>query len=606
MADKQDTPDQHGDVGLKNLWRFMGYSLPYWKWLAGGFVTGLVRMVLPLYMPLFVKNVIDDVVSPYAGGELAADAALDVFWGMIPLLAGIIAVHAFVTMGRFYLPQVAANNAIRDIRFFLFRHLQRLSLAFHTMRPSGTIVARVMSDVGVAQDAFDMILIRTSQMLLEALAIAAYLIWRDPLWALISFATLPIFVVTIRLLKRPIRRASRMQRETVARMSGHMQERMAMIREVQSFTAEAHEQRQIRGEAELLKQHTLRQQWLHGILVAVSEITRIVGLVIVLGFGVYRVLAGHATIGDVTAFYLYVGMLLAPVQALSAVYARMQVAAVAADRIFEFLDSTPEIQDAPGAADIRMNRPPTVKFENVSFAYPADHPIIVLKNITFEAQPGQRVALVGESGSGKSTLISLLPRFYDVDTGRVLIDGKDVREVTVRPLRQSIGIVPQEPVLFSGTIRENILYGKRNATEQEVRAAAVAANAETFILEQPDGYETLLGERGAGLSGGQIQRIAIARAFLKDPAILILDEATSNLDAISEGLVLEALDRLAEGRTTFIIAHRLSTARSADLIIVTDSGTIAEMGSHQELLARGGIYRNLWDRQIGGLPATAK
>jgi len=595
--------EEQRDVGLRNLWRFLAYSLPYWPLLVGGFIAGLVRMILPLYVPIFVKHVVDGALTPFVQKQATAAEAIHRFWNEVPLLLLLMGVHAVMTVGRFYLPNVAANSAIRNIRFHLFRHLQRLSLAFHTQRPTGGIVARLMSDVAAAQFAFDLLLIQTSQHLLNAGVIAVYLITKDWQWALVSFATLPIFVVTTRLLRRPMRRATREQREAVERMSGRVQERLAMIREVQSFTAETYEQRQLREDVEVLRRHTLRQQLLHGLLMAASEITRILGLVIVLGFGVYRVVYSNVTVGEVISFYMYVGMLLHPVESLSNLYTQLHVAAAAADRVFEFFDSEPDIKDAPGATVLNV-RCPEVRYENVSFAYPRENPVIVLRNINLVAPPGSRIALVGESGSGKSTLLSLLPRFYDVQEGRVLIDGRDIRSVTLRSLRQAIGIVPQEPVLFSGTIRENVRYGRRDATEEEIRAAARAANAEEFILELPDGYDTVVGERGVGLSGGQIQRIAIARAFLRDPAILILDEATSNLDATSEALVLDAIERLAKGRTTFIIAHRLSTARQADLICVLKDGQIVERGKHEELLALNGEYAMLWERQMGW-PTTA-
>ncbi len=599
MADRAaPSPPQPAppDTGLRNLWRFMSYSKPYWRWLVRGFFTGLVRMVLPLYMPFFVKSVVDEVVL--ADG-LTRAARLDALWGMLPLPVALMAIHALATVGRFYAPSVAGARAIRDIRYQLYRHLQRLSLGFHTKRPTGGIVARIMSDVEAAQHSFDQILIQASQCTMQAVIIAGFLLWRDWEWALVSFAAVPVFVITTHILKNPIRQASRDQRRSVEKISGLVQERMAMIREVQAFTAEQHEQRRIHKQVEELKQHTLRQRLLQSLLMAASELTRISGLLIVLVFGVYRVTSGEATPGDLFAFYSYLGMLLFPIQHLTNMYGYIQNAGVAADRIFAFFDSEPAIKDSPSAAVLDSHGPPTVTFENVSFSYPSDEPVVVLRNISFQAKPGMRVALVGESGAGKSTVMSLLPRFYDVGEGSITIDGTDLREMQIRSLRQAVAIVPQEPVLFSGTIYENILYGRRDATRAEVVEAARAANAEDFIGEQPDGYDTVVGERGVGLSGGQIQRIAIARAFLKNPAVLIMDEATSNLDAVSESLVLEAIERLAEGRTSFIIAHRLSTARSAGLILAMRDGEIVERGSHDELLASGGVYAELWQRQMG-------
>jgi len=592
---------QPESVSLRDLWRFLAFSLPYWPWLVGGVLTGLARLWLGLFMPWYVKFVIDDVGRPLVDGRIAPAEA----WGRVGwislLLGGVMIVHWAATLGRFYFPHRAAANAIRDVRFKLFSHLQRLSLGFHTQRPTGGLVARVIADVEAAQQAFDMIMVQLSQALLRASAILVILFWMDWQWALVSLAATPIFVVTTRLLRRPMRRATRRQRETVERMSGLVQERFSMIREVQSFTAEPHEARQVLDEANELRRHTLRQRLLGGVLHSASEITRFLGLSVVLTFGIYRIASGdgRATIGSLPMFYMYTAQLLQPMQFFASLYTRLQVAAAAADRVFDFFDTEPDITDRLDAGPLQLDGAPAVRFEGVSFCYPADRPVVVLREIDFEAPPGAKVVLVGPSGGGKSTLMSLLPRFYDVMAGRVLVGGQDVRDVWLRSLRRAIAVVPQEPVLFSGTIRENIQYGRQDATFEEIRAAARAANAEQFILETDDGYDTEVGERGVGLSGGQVQRVAIARAFLKQPAVLIMDEPTSNLDATSEHLVMEALDRLAEGRTTFIIAHRLSVARDADRIIVLDKGRLVEQGRHEELLRLRGAYARLWDRQVG-------
>ena len=585
----------HDEANLFNLWRFMAFSRPYWFWVMVGSVTGLLRMVLQLYLPALSKRIVDQVVL--APG-LTAPARYAILWAIVwPFLCWLV-VHGVATLGRIYWSQVAAVNSIRDIRFQLFDHLQRLSLSFHFERPTGEIVSRLMIDVGTAQNIFDLVLIQLLQQLMVAGVILVLLFSRDWLWALVCLTTLPIYLITTRLVRQPMRQASREMLESTARMSGQVYERLAMIREVQAFTAEVYEKRKVRREVETLKRYALRQQLFSAFLLGASEITRYLGMVIMLAFGVYRILTGHATVGDLLLFTGYLGILLMPLEFFSNLYVQLHASAAAADRVFEFFDICPAILDAPGAKRLHVRRPPTVSFEHVQFSYPADNPVVVLNDISFTAHPGWRVVLVGESGAGKSTLMNILPRFYDVQGGRILIDEQDIRDVTVRSLRRHIGIVPQEPVLFTGTIWENILYGRRDAPEAEVRAAARAANAEPFILDLPNGYDTIVGERGVGLSGGQIQRIAIARAFLKNPAILIMDEATSNLDAVSEAQVLEALDRLAAGRTTFIIAHRLSVARDADCILVLHAGHIAESGTHAELLAHHGVYRELWERQM--------
>ena len=591
-------PDK--DKSLKNLWRFLQFSRPYWIWLAAATITGMLRMILPMYMPIFVKKVIDDVLLVEG---LTLQQRFDTFWWMLVPLCLLLLVHAVSTLGRFYCPQVAATHAIRDVRYRLFAHLQRLSLVFHRQRPTGAIVSRVINDVNTAQNVFDLILVQFWQVIVQGTIIFGYLLYRDWQWALVCFATMPAFIVMTRMVSLPMRKASRLVLESFGRVSGRITERLSMIREVQAFTAEDHEEHHVRHEVNALARHSRRRALLSAILTGASEITRTVGLVVVLGFGVHRVLSGKATVGDVTAFYLYVGMLLWPMEFFSRLYSDMHVASAAADRVFDFLDTAPVIRDEDAAVPLQAGRPPEVCFEDVRFLYPTDSPVVVLDGITFTVSPGARVVLVGESGTGKSTLASLLPRFYDIQGGRILIDGQDIRNVTVQSLRRSIGIVPQEPVLFGGTIRENILYGRRDATEEEMRAAAVEANVDAFVAETPGGYDAIVGERGVGLSGGQIQRIALARAFLRNPPVLILDEATSNLDAHSEALILEAIDRLARGRTTFIIAHRLTVALRADIILVMENGKVAEMGKHAELLRAGGAYSRLWRRQMGGVPA---
>jgi subfamily B ATP-binding cassette protein MsbA len=378
-------------------------------------------------------------------------------------------------------------------------------------------------------------------------------------------------------------------------MSSNAQERISGNMVIQAFTQELNETTRFLLESERLFSTNMRRilvqsfhQALAGALVGIAPL-------IVICFGGYRVIHGNMTVGEIIAITMYLGPLYLPLQRFSELNIVFANSMAALDRIYEIMDEKPEIVDQPTAIELPEIKG-NVTFDNVSFSYNHDCPI--LKDVMFTVKPGQKVALVGPSGSGKTTIVNLIPRFYDVSAGRIMIDGYDVRNIKIKSLRRHIGMVLQDPILFSGTIRENILYGNPSASEQDVIKAAKAANAYEFITSSPNGFDTQIGERGAFLSGGQKQRLTIARAFLTNPMILILDEATSSLDSESEYLIQDAMSRLVKGRTTFIIAHRLSTIINADQILVLSAGTIVESGTHVELLLKAGLYRDLYDRQF--------
>ena len=584
---------------MRSLWRFLAYSKPYWKLLSVALVASVLRMAMTTYFPIFAGDLTRYAEAAFVKKTLTPAEMWPKLITATGIYLAILIGHLIVTVGRVYLPQRASAAVVRDLRHGLYAHVQRLSLGFHAARPSGAIASRVITDVQSAQQAVELGVIITCQAVLQIAAIATIMLIMNWPWALVSFTVMPLFLLSTRVLSRPMRTASRRVLESTEQMSGHVNERFGMIREVQSFGAEGSEQEQVWHHTERLRTHSVRHGLFSGILTASGEGTTFLGLAAVLLFGVYAVSKGEADTGDIMTFLLFTGRLFTPVQWLTGAYGQIQTAVSATQRIFEFMDTEPKIQDSPNATPLELNGAPRVRFEGVNFSYPVEKPQIVLKDLSFEIAAGSRVALIGPSGGGKTTTLSLLPRFYDVQGGRIFIGDRELRDVTVCSLRQAIGIVPQEPVLFSGTIRQNILYGRQGASENEMLHAATAANAHDFIMEQESGYDTVVGERGVGLSGGQIQRIAIARAFLKNPPILIMDEPTSNLDAVSESLILEAIDRLAEGRTTFVVAHRLSMARSADVILAMDGGRLVEMGNHDELLAADGMYADLWRRQVG-------
>jgi subfamily B ATP-binding cassette protein MsbA len=412
---------------------------------------------------------------------------------------------------------------------------------------------------------------------------------------LLLFITVPLIGVAVRKLGAKIKGAGRRVLSQLALFNGILQETLAGIRVVKSFARENYEAERFSRLNNDNFKAIMKATRAQALLTPIVELFATVGVIILIWFGGREVVAGSMSSGELVAFLIYAINLSNPIKRVSKTYSQLQQALAGCERVFAAMEFEPELQDAPDAKIM----PPIVgevRFDEVNFAYDEGEPVISAFNFT--AAPGQMVALVGHSGAGKSTLVNLIMRFYDVQSGAILIDGTDLRDVTQASLREQIGIVPQESLLFSGTILENIRYGRLEATDEEVMAAAKAAHVAEFVERMPEGYATLVGERGASLSGGQRQRVSIARAILKDPRILILDEATSALDTESEQLVQEALDALLKNRTSFVIAHRLSTIFKADVILVMDHGRLAEWGGHEELLARGGIYAGLYHTQF--------
>lgn len=525
------------------------------------------------------------------------------------LTLGVLLLHlvkGIFRYGQVYTMAFISHRIAADLRNRVFEHLQRLSVGFHEQRKSGEIVARVTGDVGLIQSvlAADLSeLLYNLLTLVGALVMVFFINWK---LSLVAFITFPVVGWAIGLYGSQIRGFARQAQEKVADIAAILQETLMGIRVVKAFTMEEHERRRFVRKNEQGFVANMKSSQMVATSGPVVELLVVIGLAVVIWYGGHLVLANRLTPGDLISFLGLLGMMSAPVSATGRVYNLLQQALAAADRVFELLDTEPDVDDQPNAVEAAALRG-EVAFRSVSFGYNAGSR--VLNQIDLIAHPGQMIALVGPSGAGKTTLVNLIPRFYDPAVGRVEVDGVDVRKLRVRSLRRQIGLVPQETVLFGVSVLENIAFGRPDATEAEVIAAAKMANAHEFLMELPEGYATRVGERGARLSGGQRQRIAIARAILRDPRILILDEATAALDPQSEALVQDALQRLMKGRTTFVIAHRLSTILRADRIVVMDKGRIVEMGAHAELLALGGLYAKLYRSQVerlqegsGGLP----
>jgi subfamily B ATP-binding cassette protein MsbA len=498
---------------------------------------------------------------------------------------------------RTYLLGLVGEGVVADVRRGLFDHLLGLSTRFFEERKVGEITSRLTSDITTLQGAVSQALAQFVGQLITLLGGVVVLFWLNAQLTLVILAVVPLIVIAAAFFGRYLRSISTAFQDSVAHANASAEQALAAIRVVKSFTAEQVESRRYGDEIRQSFVLARRRVLARALFIPSVGLALFSGISVVLWYGGRQVLLGALAPGDLVAFLILTITVAASVGTFTGLYSQLQEAMGASKRIFELFDTESDLKDPAGPAPLPAVRGEVV-FEDVSFSYGDRGDTPVLQDISLRAEPGRAVALVGPSGAGKSSLVMLIPRFFDPVAGRILLDGRDLRSISLRELRSQVGVVFQETLLFSGTVRDNIRYGDPAASDKEVVSAAEAANAAEFIAAFPDGYDTIVGERGVKLSGGQRQRIAIARALLKNPRILILDEATSSLDSESEALVQAALDRLMQGRTTFVIAHRLSTIVAADQILVIEQGRIVQRGTHQELLAESGLYRQLYDRQF--------
>ncbi|WP_342514487.1 ABC transporter ATP-binding protein [Sporosarcina sp. FSL K6-1522] len=580
----------------ESIKRYLKFVKPYNWLIIVTIILGIVKFAIPLFLPLLMKIVIDDIIGSDSLSQAEMTRQLFYWLGGTALLFFIV--RPPVEYYRQYYAQYVSNKILYDIRQELYGHLQKLSLNYYSNTRAGEVISRVINDVEQTKN-FVMIGLMNIWLDLATILIAiGIMLTLDIPLTLVTLIAFPFYAYSVKHFFGKLRELTRKRSQALANVQSYLHERVAGVSVIKSFALEEKEQvRFDETNGNFLDKAIDHTKWNAKAFAVVNTITDVAPL-LVIAYAGYQVINGSLSVGTMVAFIAYIDRLYSPLRRLVNSSTSLTQSFASMDRVFDLMEEKYDITDKKGAT-VLPALAGEVTFDNVQFSY-EEKGQTVLNNIQFTVQPGETVAFVGMSGGGKSTIISLIPRFYDVTGGAIRIDGQDVRDVQTKSLRDQIGIVLQDTILFSDSVKSNILMGKPDATDEEVLAAAKAANAHDFIENLPEGYDTKVGERGVKLSGGQKQRIAIARVFLKNPPLLILDEATSALDLESESLIQESLERLANDRTTLVVAHRLSTITHADKIFVIDAGEVKESGTHDELMKKQGIYYGLFQVQMLG------